>query len=284
METTNNETLKIEIKDLVKIYKRGSVEVVALRGLTAKFYSGEITVIEGPSGCGKTTLINLIGGLDRQSAGKILIHGKNGSNEPITNIGKLNNRELELFRKKRVGIVFQFMNLIPSLTAEENVCLPLLLSGYSLKEQKEISQKMLERTKISERSKHKPGELSGGEQQRIAIAAAIVNDPDIIIADEPTGELDSVTREEILDLFRDLIDKYPNKCLIIVSHDRAVERIADRILTIKDGVIIRERLPGENLDEEEGSEILKQKLYKYQDEIAELKEKLNSINKIISKT
>ena len=281
---TNNKTIKIEIKDLVKIYKRGAVEVVALRGLTANFYSGEITVIEGPSGCGKTTLINLIGGLDRQSAGKILIHGKNGSNEPITNIGKLNNRELELFRKKRVGIVFQFMNLIPSLTAEENVCLPLLLSGYSLKEQKEISQKMLERTKISERSKHKPGELSGGEQQRIAIAAAIVNDPDIIIADEPTGELDSVTREEILDLFRDLIDKYPNKCLIIVSHDRAVERIADRILTIKDGVIIRERLPGENLDEEEGSEILKQKLYKYQDEIAELKEKLNSINKIISKT
>ncbi len=284
METTNNKTIKIEIKDLVKIYKRGSVEVVALRGLTANFYSGEITVIEGPSGCGKTTLINLIGGLDRQSAGEVIIHGKNGSNEPITNIGKLNNRELELFRKERVGIVFQFMNLISSLTAEENVCLPLLLSGYSLKEQKEISQKMLERTKISERSKHKPGELSGGEQQRIAIAAAIVNDPDIIIADEPTGELDSVTREEILDLFRDLIDKYPNKCLIIVSHDRAVERIADRILTIKDGVITRERLPGENLDEEEGSEILKQKLYKYQDEIAELKEKLNSINKIISKT
>ncbi len=153
-----------------------------------------------------------------------------------------------------------------------------------MKEQKEISQKMLERTKVSDRSKHKPGELSGGEQQRIAISAAIVNNPDIIIADEPTGELDSVTREEILDLFRDLIEKYPNKCLIIVSHDRAVERIADRILTIKDGVITRERLPGENLNEVEGSDVLKQKLYKYQDEIAELKEKLNSINKLISKT
>ena len=283
MESTNNRKIKIEINDLVKIYKRGSVEVVALRGLNAKFYSGEIAVIEGPSGCGKTTLVNLIGGLDRQSAGEIIIHGRNGNDDTITNLGKLNNRDLEIFRRNRIGIVFQFMNLIPSLTAEENVSLPLLLSGYSLKEQKEIAHKMLERTNILKRSKHKPGALSGGEQQRIAISAALVNNPDIIIADEPTGELDSVTREEILDLFKDLIDKSPHKCLIIVSHDRAVERIADRILTIKDGLIIRERRPGETINDEEGNEVLKQKIYQYQDEIAQLKEKLNTINKLITK-
>ncbi len=283
----NDSELKIEVNDLVKIYKRGNIEVVALRGLNASFNEGEIVVIEGPSGCGKTTLVNLIAGLDKPDAGQILISNhdsseevKGGSNDKV-DITKLSNKDLEIFRRKRVGVVFQFMNLVPTLTAEENILLPLVFEGVPARKRKKISKNLLRLTQMTERSGHKPGQLSGGEQQRIAIAAALANDPDIIIADEPTGELDSESRENILDIFKDLIEEYPNKCLIIVTHDRAIERVADRVLTINDGVIVNEYIPGIVSDGKEVPQEISNELSKYRKNFSVIKRKLSDLTDAI---
>jgi putative ABC transport system ATP-binding protein len=286
---TNTKKLKIEINDLVKIYKQGSLEVVALRGLYAKFYEGEIVVIEGPSGCGKTTLVNLMAGLDRPDAGQIIVYNNGIEDRSVKKtekldkskskvvLTKLSNKELEIFRRKRVGVVFQLMNLIPMLTAEENITLPLMLNGRSRKERKIASESLLNITRMSERAKHKPDELSGGEQQRVAIASALANDPDIILADEPTGELDSENREEILDVFRELIDSYPNKCLIIVTHDKAIERIADRVLTINDGILVHEYVPGLQDYDEVVPQQVQQEISQYRKSFSALKKKLGSL-------
>ena len=275
---------KIKINDLVKIYKQGTIEVLALRGLTATIYQGETVIIEGPSGCGKTTLVNIIGGLDRQNAGEVLIYDSANDKKVWVNLTELSNRELELFRKNRIGIVFQFMNLIPTLTAEENVELPLLMQGISRKIRKQKARKMLELTGMIHRKNHKPDGLSGGEQQRVAIAAALINDPQIIIADEPTGNLDTETREEILDLFQSIMDQYPEKSLIIVTHDQAVDRIADRILRIQDGTIIQERIPSEisesSMIKKEQNVLLKsykEKLLNFKQKIGEIYENLGEL-------
>ncbi|MHA1338897.1 MAG: ABC transporter ATP-binding protein [Promethearchaeota archaeon] len=225
----NPKSPRIIIDKVIKIYKRGKIEVVALRSLSCKFYAGEITVIMGPSGCGKTTLLNLIGGLDKPDSGRIIVDD--------VDITKLSDKEIERYRKEKIGYVFQFMNLIPELNAEENVGLSLMLANTPLKKRKQIVNSLLSLVGLQDRAHHKPDELSGGEQQRIAIAAALANNPEIILCDEPTGELDSKSKFSIMSLFHDIRNKYPEKLIIIVTHDMDLKRIADRLYFIRDGAI-----------------------------------------------
>lgn len=221
----------IVIKDLIKVYKTGKLEVIALRGLDCTINGGEILAIMGPSGCGKTTLLNLIGGLDRPTAGSIAMEGVNLSN--------LSDAQLVEHRRSRVGIVFQFFNLVPTLTARENVELPMRLAGKDPKTMRTRSEELVDLVGMKERARHKPDELSGGEQQRIGLATALANDPEVILADEPTGELDSETGQQILHLLRGLRDEH-GKTVIIVTHDQRIGEIADRVMTMEDGRITGE--------------------------------------------
>jgi putative ABC transport system ATP-binding protein len=220
--------VNIVIKDLMRVYRTGKSEVIALSGLNLDVKDNEIIAIMGPSGCGKTTLLNLIGGLDRPTAGSILVDGQNIVNFP--------DSELVRFRREDVGFVFQFFNLVPTLTTYENIELPMRLSGKPGPQRKERVEELLELVNMKERAEHKPDELSGGEQQRVALATALANDPKVILADEPTGELDTKTGREVLQLFKTLRDKY-NKTEIIVTHDQRISEFADRSLTIIDGLI-----------------------------------------------
>jgi putative ABC transport system ATP-binding protein len=219
----------IIIKDLMKVYKMGRTEVFALRGVDGEIKDNEFVAIVGPSGCGKTTLLNLIGGIDTPTAGSIVVNG--------TNICYYSEKELVEYRRRYVGIVFQFFNLVPTLTAYENVELPALLAGIPKKERKSRVLHLLRAVGMLERANHLPSEMSGGEQQRIAIATALVNNPAIILADEPTGELDTKTGEEILNLFKSL-QKNEKKTLIVATHDPRIASIADRVLQMRDGKIV----------------------------------------------
>jgi putative ABC transport system ATP-binding protein len=219
---------KITIKDLMRVYKTGRSEVIALRGLNLDMEDGERGTIMGPSGCGKTTLLNLIGGLDRPTAGSINVDGRN--------IINLSDKELVRYRREDVGFVFQFFNLVPTLTTYENIELPMRLSGKQSKDRKARVEELLALVDMKKRAEHKPSELSGGEQQRVALATALANDPKVILADEPTGELDTKTGREVLKLFKTLRDKF-NKTEIIVTHDLRISEFADRSLTIIDGLI-----------------------------------------------
>ena len=227
---------KISVEDLVKVYKQGKIEVVALRGLKTTFYPG-ITCIMGPSGCGKTTLLNLIGGLDKTTAGKILIGD--------FDITKLADKELDKFRRNNIGFVFQMFNLVPTLTGEENIDLPMTLIGKSKSERKSRVNELLSLFKIADRKEHRPDELAGGEQQRFAIAAALANNPNIVLCDEPTGELDSKSRDNFLEALTQLIKKYPNKIVIIATHDQNISKIADYLYGIEDGLITEELTKGQ---------------------------------------
>jgi putative ABC transport system ATP-binding protein len=218
----------IVVKDLMRVYRTGKSEVIALRGLNLNVNDNEIIAIMGPSGCGKTTLLNLIGGLDRPTAGSILVDGQN--------IVNFQDSELVRFRREDVGFVFQFFNLVPTLTTYENIELPMRLAGKPGPLRKKRVEELLELVNMKERAEHKPDELSGGEQQRVALATALANDPKVILADEPTGELDTKTGREVLQLFKTLRDKY-NKTEIIVTHDQRISEFADRSLTIIDGLI-----------------------------------------------
>jgi putative ABC transport system ATP-binding protein len=218
----------IVIKDLIKVYKTGKSEVIALRGLDCTVMGGEVLAIMGPSGCGKTTLLNIIGGLDRPTAGSVVIDGVNLVNQ--------SDAELVKHRREKVGIVFQFFNLVPTLTARENVELPMRLAGKSGDKISQRADELLKLVGMEPRSTHKPDELSGGEQQRIGLATALANDPPILLADEPTGELDTDTGHQILMLFKQLRDDY-KKTVIIVTHDLRVGQIADTVMTIVDGRI-----------------------------------------------
>jgi len=218
----------IVIKDLIKVYKTGKSEVIALRGLDCTIKGGEVLAIMGPSGCGKTTLLNIIGGLDRPTAGSITIDG--------ANLVNLSDADLVKHRREKVGIVFQFFNLVPTLTARENIELPMRLAGKSSEFMKKRSGELLKLVDMEPRASHRPDELSGGEQQRIGLATALANDPPIILADEPTGELDTKTGEQILQLFKALRDQY-KKTIVIVTHDQRIGHIADTVMTIVDGRI-----------------------------------------------
>jgi putative ABC transport system ATP-binding protein len=218
-------------KDLIKVYRAGKSEVIALRGLDMQIADGEFVAVEGPSGCGKTTLLNLVGGIDRPTAGRIEVDG--------TNLVHLSDSELTRYRRDRVGFVFQFFNLVPTLTARENVELPMRLAGRTAAKRKDRTRDLLKLVDLERRAVHRPDELSGGEQQRVAIAVALANDPPLVLADEPTGELDTKTGKEILDLFRRL-NRDLGKTVIVVTHDTRVAGIAHRILQIEDGQIVGE--------------------------------------------
>ena len=220
--------MAVVVKDLVKIYSLGSLEVQALRGLDLTIEEGKMIALIGPSGSGKTTLLNIIGGLDKASAGSVRVF-----NQELTRLG---SGELVEYRRSIVGHVFQTMNLIPTLTAAENVELPMVALRVSKEERKKRVEELIQIVGLGDRMGHKPGELSGGEQQRVALAAALANDPPLILADEPTGELDTANARIVVD-YLSRVNKEMGKTILMVTHDPAVSRAADRILRIQDGVI-----------------------------------------------
>jgi putative ABC transport system ATP-binding protein len=213
---------------LSKVYRRGKVEVPALRDVNFQVYSGEIVGIMGPSGSGKTTLLNLIGGLDKPTMGKIFVDGVD-----ITSLGE---DDLADYRLKKVGFVFQFYNLIPTLTALENVELPMALAGLPKNERRDRALDLLRMVGLEARADHKPDELSGGEQQRVTIARALANNPTITLADEPTGDLDSKSAQSLMNLIREL-NKRNKQTFIIVTHDPIVAEACTKIYNIRDGRI-----------------------------------------------
>lgn len=231
-DTSTPRAVNVLVEDVYRIFQQGSLEVVALKGVNLKIYAGEIVVIMGPSGSGKTTLLNVISGLDRPSAGKVLIRG--------FDIAKMNDVGVQKILQNEIGIVFQFFNLVPSLTAAGNIELPMNIADKPTTYRKERVRKLLEIVGITDRSHHRPFTLSGGEKQRVAIAMAFANDPRVILADEPTGNIDSITSEKIMKIFEDFIAEYPEKAVVIVTHNPTLRKIADRTLIIKDGQIIRE--------------------------------------------
>jgi len=206
----------IEVVDLFKSYRRDSLEIPVLRNISLNITEGDFLAFMGPSGSGKTTLLNLIAGIDKPTSGKILIAG--------TDITELSETELAVWRSHNIGFIFQFYNLIPVLTALENVELPLILTPLSRKERRSHAETALEVVGLGERMHHFPRQLSGGQEQRVAIARAIATDPAILVADEPTGDLDKVSAEEVLELMHRL-NRELNKTILMVTHDpRAAER------------------------------------------------------------
>jgi len=218
----------IRLESVWKIYKLGETHVEALRGISLEIKRGEFISIVGPSGSGKSTCMHIIGCLDTPTEGKVLLEGKD--------VSKLDESQLALIRGRKIGFVFQFFNLIPTLNALENVMLPMLFQGKSETERKEKAKKLLERVGLGHRIYHKPNQLSGGEQQRVAIARALANDPDIVLADEPTGNLDTKSGKEILEFFREIHKE--GKTVVIVTHDMEIARKAKRIIRIKDGKVV----------------------------------------------
>ncbi len=206
----------IVVKDLIKVYNTGKSEVIALRGLCCRMKERQILAIMGPSGCGKTTLLNILGGLDRPTAGSITIGGVDFVNLSVSEIVK--------HRREQVGIVFQFFNLVPTLTAKENIELPMRLAGKDGEYMKRRTAELLGLVGMQQRESHKPDGLSGGEQQRVGLAIALANNPPIVLADEPTGELDTATGLQVLHLFKQLRDEYM-KTVIVVTHDRESARL-----------------------------------------------------------
>ena len=214
----------IDIKGITKSF--GSLQV--LKGIDLHIEKGEVVSIVGPSGAGKTTLLQIIGTLDKPDSGGIIIDG--------TDVMKLSSRKLSEFRNKRIGFVFQFHQLLPEFTAVENVMLPALISGASKGEAKKRAMELLDFMGLSERAGHKPAELSGGENQRVAVARALVNKPAVILADEPSGSLDSKNKSELHQLFFDLRDK-TGQTFVIVTHDENLASITDRTIKMKDGML-----------------------------------------------
>jgi putative ABC transport system ATP-binding protein len=232
--------MAVVVKDLNKIFKIGSTEIRAIRGLNLTVEEGEMIALVGPSGSGKTTLLNIIGGLDKASAGSVNVLGMEiTSYEP---------EDLVEYRRKTVGHIFQTLNLIPTLTAAENVELPMVALGASKDDKANRVKELIDVVGLGDRMNHKPVELSGGEQQRVAIAAALANDPTMILADEPTGELDTATAKIIVDYLREVNEEL-GKTIIMVTHDPTAARAADRILNIRDGVIYTDVEPTETHEE-----------------------------------
>ncbi len=224
----------IRSTDVVKTYDTGTTRVDALKGVNLAIAPGEMVAIMGPSGCGKTTLLNCLSGLDKIDSGQIWLDGKN--------LAEMSDRERTTYRAQKMGFIFQVYNLLPVLTAVENVELPLLVGGIRGRQARQTSMEALEQVGLADWAKHRPGELSGGQRQRVTIARALVNTPSIVWADEPTGALDSSTANEIMDLMRNL-NTVSGLTLVIVTHDASVGNQCQRIIQMKDGEIIGEDLP-----------------------------------------
>jgi len=221
----------LQVKDLVKTYGKGDTIVTALGGVSFNVEKGEFVAIIGASGSGKSTLMHLTGGVDQPTSGSVAVDGKA--------IYKLNESELAIFRRRNIGLIYQFYNLIPTLTTEENIMLPRLLDNRKPDEDK--LKTILETIGLTDRAKHLPSELSGGQQQRVSIGRALINDPALILADEPTGNLDSKSSREIIDLLK-MANKRYNQTLLIITHDEKIALQADRIITISDGLIQKDEV------------------------------------------
>lgn len=219
----------LKVENLNKIYGKGENEVKAVNNISFSVQKGEFVAIVGASGSGKSTLLHLLGGVDRPTSGRVFIDGQD--------IYRLNDEQLAIFRRRQVGLIYQFYNLIPILNVEENITLPCNLDGKEVKQEK--LDEMLKTLKLENRRKHLPNELSGGQQQRVSIGRAIINNPAIMLADEPTGNLDSKASEEIISLLR-LSNKKYNQTVIVITHDEKIALEADRVITIDDGRIIKD--------------------------------------------
>lgn len=225
----------IELRNVSKRYRQGSREIEALRDISLHIGPGEFLSIMGPSGSGKSTLLNLMGGLDQPTSGEVFIH-----NRPLHNIS---DNELTMIRRRHVGYIFQFFNLLPLLTAAENVGLPLLLDGIPFSRIRPKAVALLEKVGLGQRIEHRPEQLSGGEMQRVAIARALITTPAVILADEPTGNLDSRTSEEIFLLLKELNDQ--GQTIVMVTHDAKAAAYGTRIITLKDGALAEDIALGE---------------------------------------
>jgi len=222
----------IETLDLVKIYQQGGRPLEVLKGVCMTVEEGEFIGIMGPSGSGKSTLLNMIGALDRPTSGKVFIKG--------TDLSDLNDNQTAELRNREIGFIFQFFNLIPRMDALRNVELPMAIGGMARGQRHKRASDLLEQVGLGDRMDHKPTQLSGGEQQRVAIARALANDPSILLADELTGNLDSQTGEEILELLKEF-NRDQGKTFILITHDPAVTQNVDRLLQFNDGVIVGEK-------------------------------------------
>jgi putative ABC transport system ATP-binding protein len=229
-----NDRAAIDVRDVTKTYSLGEVQVHALRGVTFTIDRGEYVAIMGPSGSGKSTLMNLLGCLDRPTTGRYALDG--------TDVSTLGDDALAALRLRRLGFVFQGFNLLPRTSALKNVALPLFYAGVGGRARRERAAAQLHEVGLGDRMDHKPNELSGGQQQRVAIARALVNDPAVLLADEPTGNLDSETSEEIMTLFRQLNEG--GRTIIMVTHDENVASHAKRIIRVRDGRLVDDQPTG----------------------------------------
>ena len=219
----------LEIEDLCKVYGTGETKVDALKNVTFDVEQGEFVAIVGPSGSGKSTLLHILGGVDSPTSGDVIISG--------THISKLDETKLAIFRRRQIGLIYQFYNLIPILNVEENMTLPILLDGK--KPDQALLSDLVEKLGLSSRLKHLPNQLSGGQQQRVSIGRALMNHPALLLADEPTGNLDSENSKEIVSLLRKF-NKENKQTVIIITHDERIALSADRVITIEDGRITRD--------------------------------------------
>lgn len=260
----------ISCTDVVKVYRMGKVEIPALRGLSLAVRQGEMICIMGPSGAGKTTLLNIIGGLDRANAGTIMVGDVSLGFTPV--------HQLVNYRRKVVGHIFQTLNLIPTLTAKENAELPMMANKVPRGQRHTRAEELLAIVDLADRMDHKPDELSGGEQQRVAIACAMANDPPILLADEPTGDLDSETSQIIVDYLVRVNQKF-GKTIIMVTHNPLVAAATERILRIEDGVIKASYSPAELEAGREGLAVsyvdqLRRRIKKLEEELAAADKKI----------
>lgn len=233
-----NDAIAIRLRDIKKIYKMGGQELAALNGINLDIKRGEFAALMGPSGSGKSTLMNILGCLDRPTIGSYELEG----NE----VAHLSDDELAVMRNKHIGFVFQNFNLLSRISSLENVALPLVYAGVGVSERRKRAQQVLEAVGLGDRAEHMPNELSGGQRQRVAIARALVNNPEIIMADEPTGNLDTKSTKEIMEIFQEMHGR--GKTIILVTHEPEIAVCANRQLLVRDGVITRDEGKGVVLD------------------------------------